>query len=167
MGDPKGQRVWTPAPRPEDVTLSLPREPTPSILHGLVPDEVWARTHDKLKAHYADAFRIQNEETRHYLRTRATPLKLWCWCCCGSAGGPERGIIKLRTQRGRENVAKWTAMLDEEYAIYQEYAILVDFATSQGTKLGLKFEPIAGSAAVPVVVASAIPEPQTIDRGTK
>lgn len=140
----------------------------PSTLAGLVPEEVWASTHDKLKAHYADAFRIQNEETRNYLRTKATPLKLWCgcYCCISHASGLERGIIQLRTRRGKENNAKWTTMLDEEYAIYHPLGVLVDFATIRGTKLGLTFEPMAVGATVPVVEAIAVPEPQTIDRGT-
>ena len=78
----------------------------------------------------------------------------------------ERGIIQLRTRRGKENNAKWTTMLDEEYAIYHPLGVLVDFATIRGTKLGLTFEPMAVGATVPVVEAIAVPEPQTIDRGT-
>jgi len=111
-------------PKINDIVWSANRSPVPAVFAGRIPEDVWARTYDGVRARYAADLEFQ----RKFLEgaTGGLPLIPCCVCCiiCSRCAGMGQYQQDIQQQE-----MEWLALVRAEQANYQPYGISVAIAT--------------------------------------
>jgi hypothetical protein len=138
---------------------SCQRSPPPPGLIGLVPDEMWGETWDKVKQQKDKLRDLELEQSKLGVPC-ICPCCIPCELCCGLPTGGLQRHMQMGLKIALAEKEGWTEILQSEQPKYAQYNVHVSYATDMVTRgigdrrhsvqktVGLKFDVASGGAGI-------------------